>query len=197
MNDDLIERLPTLERSFREVEEDDTEDFYPEVADVPQMSESEYGEHLARRAVTPFGRMQARLREIALEELIPALEEVDASERQRLTDAIEQSTRVSTGLWRLLGEYRWRLEKAPYQEKPALLRTFLRLAVLIQRLLDEFETGSIVADAWQAAEHAGLDPVPYFEEAAQLAGDVDLGNGRTAKQVLLGFNEENRTTSAP
>ncbi len=186
MNQRLSENIATFHRSFGELE-DDFEDFEPEIDNIPDMSQAEYDQFLASRAATEYGQLFARFRHFALTELIPAYVSGSVSDRAGILEAMGENFRARLELWSLIGEYRWRLQKARAGEHEALFRTLLKLTVLDERDLDKVDTAHILTSAWRDAEAAGLDPAKYVREAAELAGTSKLQHGKSAQELLLQF----------
>lgn len=79
----------------------------------------------------------------------------------------------------------WR--SPPTKTAPSLLRAFLLLASLTEQYLDQVETAMLLSNAWWEATRRGLDPSPFFKEAAALAGTRPVLHGQSAREFLEGF----------
>ncbi|GAB4193689.1 MAG: hypothetical protein OHK0022_08850 [Roseiflexaceae bacterium] len=154
---------------------------------VPQMSLSEYHAFLAERDATPYGQLLAQFRAFVVPGLLDAYLRMSADERRVVLDLFARHFSARLALWSLLSEFRWRLQKAPVEEKPGLLHTLLLLAVLAERYLDEVDTTVILTAAWGDAEQHGLDPDRLFKQVAAVAGQRELTHGQTAQQILQNF----------
>ena len=154
MNQRLSEDIATFHRSFGAIA-DDFEDFEPEIANLLDLSQAEYDDFLDHRAATEYGQLFARFRHFALTELIPAYVSGSVSDRAGILEAMGENFRARLELWSLIGEYRWRLQKARSGEHEELLRTLLKLAVLDERDLDQVATAHILTSVWGDAQDTG------------------------------------------
>ncbi|HEU4321861.1 MAG TPA: hypothetical protein VFS21_01815 [Roseiflexaceae bacterium] len=168
-------------------EKHDDEDFDEVLTTIPQISLHDCHAFLAKRDATPYGQIVARFRAFVVPGLVDAYLRMSAEERRTVLDLFAQHFFARLALWSLLGEYRWRLQKAPLEEKPGILRTLLLIAVLAERYLDEVDTTVILTAAWGDAEQHGLDPDRFFKQAAAVAGQRPLTHSQTAQQLLQNF----------
>jgi hypothetical protein len=186
MNQQLQRSLEDFSRRFDETP-DDFEDFDAEIVKVPDMNLASYERFLGRRAGTTYGRLFSEFRDFATGALLEELAHESAADGKGLVATIAEYPQCRTALWRLMDEYRWRLQKASTAAAPDLLRTLLRLAILDEDDLDEVETANILTAAWGDAEDAGLAPATFFAEAAELAGTRQLTHGQSAREILREF----------
>jgi hypothetical protein len=187
MNVQEIEsRMIELETLFRGIE-DDSEDFDDKLMTVHQMSLSNYLVFLAERSKTPYGQVFCRLREFLIPTLLDSYLRMNAEDRWAVLDLFRTHNFVLIALWSLLSEYRWRLQKSPAHEKPAVLQTGLLIAVLAEEYMDHVETTMILTSIWGDIEQTGLDPDPFFKTASDVAGRRKLTHGLSAQEILRDF----------
>ncbi len=184
--EEIEKRVAELDTLFGRVE-DDSEDFDDDLAAVPTMDLSAYLAFLVKRARTPYGRAFSKLRELVVPALLDAYLRMSDDDRRAVLDLFSNHSFALIALWSLLDEVRWRLQKAPPHERPAVLRNLLLIAVLAEEYLDQVDTAMILTSAWGAAEDSGLDPAPFFKAAADVAGQRELSHGESARQILRDF----------
>jgi hypothetical protein len=165
---------------------DDAEDFDDELADVPQMDRATYDALLGRRAMTPFGQLLGRVRQLLVPGLIDSYRDAHADDRERILALLRRYRFVQIALWSLIEDDAWRLQKAEPPAKKAIARQALRLAVLTDEV-GFVEPGRILTGIWSDLEEACLDPRAIFLEAADLASPRALSHGRSARAVLTDF----------
>jgi hypothetical protein len=183
---EIADRFGEFDAVFAQLK-NDKEDFEDDIALVPEMTSAAYDEFRARRSTTPYGRAVRELHDFVVPGLLEAYVRSDPAERERILAAIASRPFALIALWSLLKDYQYRFQKAPTVLKPDLLRTLLRLAVLVEPYLDEPDTAMILSHAWHEAVHEGLDPVEYFRDAAAAAGRRPILHGRSARDFLESF----------
>jgi hypothetical protein len=183
---EIAARFAEFDATFAHLK-DDKEDFEDELAFVPEMTSEWYDDFRARRSATPYGRAVKELHDFVVPEVLEAYVRTETAGRERILDAIASRPFALIVLWSVLKDYQFRFQKAAAVLKPDLLRTLLRLAVLVEPYLDEPDTAMILSHAWHEAVHEGLDPVEYFTEAAGIAGVRPILHGRSARNFLESF----------
>jgi hypothetical protein len=183
---DIECRVAEFDELFSRIE-DDGEDFDDELAAIPRMDPSRYLAFLTERAKTPYGQAFAQFREFVAARLLDAFARMSDDDRRAVLDLFSSYDVARIALWSLLDEYRWRFQKSPPQEKSAVLRHLLLIAVLTEEYLEEVETAMILTSVWGYAEECELDPGSFFKEAAEVAGRRKLSHGQSAYEILRDF----------